>query len=183
MELAAPQPQLPVAESGSAPATTNVAVTDRATVIVTLQAPAPAQAPLHPAKVDPLAAAALKVTLAPLSKAALQVLPQSIPTGDDVTVPLPVPALLTSSARVVAELSSKVAVTALAPSMVTVQAPVPEHGPLHPTKVDPFAAAAFKVTLVALAKEAEQVAPQLIPAGLDVTEPEPVPARVTVRVS
>ena len=73
----------------------------------------------------------------------------------------------------------KVAVT-VAPSL-TVHVPVPPHAPpLHPPKVDPFAAAAVSVTLVPKANDAEQVVPQLMPAGVEVTVPEPVPAFFTV---
>ena len=50
----------------------NVAVTARACVIDTVQAPVPVQAPLQPANVDPLAAAAVSVTEAPLVKFAPQ---------------------------------------------------------------------------------------------------------------
>src|SRR5439155_1357135 len=66
---------------------------------------------------------------------------------------------------------------------VTVQAPVPEHPPpLQPLKVEPAAALAVSVTAVPLGKLAEQVAPQLIPAGELVTVPLPAPEGVTVRV-
>ena len=41
----------------------NVAVTLRAAVMLTVQVPVPVQAPLHPVKVDPVAAAAVRVTL------------------------------------------------------------------------------------------------------------------------
>jgi len=65
--------------------------------------------------------------------------------------------------------------------MVTVQVPVPEQPPpLQPLKVEPAAGVAVSVTTVPLAKPAEQVALQLIPAGLLVTVPVPVPAGVTV---
>jgi len=70
----------------------NVAVTDWAAVIETVQVPVPVQAPLQPAKVEPLAAAAVRVTEVPLAKLALHVLPQLMPVGDEVTVPVPVPA-------------------------------------------------------------------------------------------
>jgi hypothetical protein len=49
-------------------------------------------------------------------------------------------------------------------------------------KVDPSEAVAVNVIEVPLAKLAEHVAPQLIPAGLLVTVPAPVPALVTAKV-
>src|SRR2546428_11284781 len=54
--------------------------------------------------------------------------------------------------------------------------------PLQPVKVEPAAGVAVSVTAVPLVKLAEQVAPQLMPAGELVTVPLPVPAGVTVRV-
>ena len=65
--------------------------------------------------------------------------------------------------------------------MVTLQAPVPLQAPLQPAKVEPEAGVAVKPTTVPLAKLAEQVAPQEIPAGELVTVPVPVPVSVTVR--
>src|SRR5207247_1428873 len=65
----------------------------------------------------------------------------------------------------------------------TRQMSVPERRPpLQPLKVEPAAGAAVSVTAVPLLKLAEQVAPQLMPAGALVTVPLPVPAGVTVRV-
>ncbi len=75
-----------------------VAVTARAAVMARLQVPVPVQAPLQPPKVEPLAAAAVRVTVVPLSKLALQVEPQLTPVGEEVTVPLPVPVLVTVTA-------------------------------------------------------------------------------------
>src|SRR5207253_6682643 len=76
-----------------------------------------------------------------------------------------------------------VAVTVVAAESVTTHDPVPEQPPLvQPVKVDPAAAVAVNVIAVPLVKLAEQVAPQLIPAGELVTVPLPVPAGVTVRV-
>ncbi len=49
-------------------------------------------------------------------------------------------------------------------------------------KVDPALAAAVKTTEVPLVKVAEQVAPQLIPAGLLVTVPVPLPVELTLKV-
>lgn len=51
----------------------------------------------------------------------------------------------------------------------------------QPAKVEPAAGVAVKVTVVPLVKPATQVAPQLMPAGVLMTVPEPVPALVTVR--
>ena len=48
------------------PSVLNVAVTLRAAVIDSTQPPVPLQAPLQPAKVEPLAAVALSVTDVPL---------------------------------------------------------------------------------------------------------------------
>jgi len=81
-----------------------VAVTEVATLIVTVQVPLPVQPPpLQPLKVEPAAGAAVKVTMVPLANEAEQVVPQEMPAGLLVTVPLPVPALETVSARVVVE--------------------------------------------------------------------------------
>ena len=78
--------------------------------------------------------------------------------------------------------SVKVAVTFWAALMVTVQVPVPLHPPpLQPVKVEPPLGVAVKVTLVPLVKLVLQVLPQLIPAGLLVTVPVPVPLLVTVK--
>src|SRR5439155_14989 len=156
----------------------NVAVTVVAALRVTVQAPGPEQPPpLQPLKVEPAAGAAVSVTAVPLVKLAAQVAPQVMPAGLLVTVPAPAPALETVSTRA----GVKVAVTVVAAEIVTVQAPVPEQPPpLQPVKVEPAAGAAVSVTAVPLAKLAEQVAPQVIPAGLLVTVPVPVPALETV---
>src|SRR5207253_2969690 len=143
--------------------------------------PVPEQPPpAQPVKVEPAAGVAVNVTVVPLAKLAEQVAPQLIPAGALVTVPLPVPALLTVSAKVG---RAKVAVTVVAALRVTVQVPVPEQPPpVQPVKVEPAAGVAVSVTTVPLAKLAEQVAPQLMPAGALVTVPLPVPAGVTVRM-
>src|SRR3990172_6184225 len=63
--------------------------------MVTVQAPVPEQAPLQPEKVEPLAANGVSVTIVPLTYGSLQSLPQLMPAGRDVTVPPPVPDLVT----------------------------------------------------------------------------------------
>jgi hypothetical protein len=128
----------------------NVAVTARGAVIARMQLPVPVQAPLHPANVEPVAAAAVSVTDAPLAKLALQVVPQLMPPVFDVTVPAPVPFLATVSAKLAVVLLN-VAVTLRAWVIDTVQPPVPVHAPLQPANVEPPAAAAVSVTLVPVA--------------------------------
>jgi hypothetical protein len=155
-----------------------VAVTDAAAVMAIVQVPVPLQpAPLQPVNVEPPAGAAVSVTDVPWPKLAEQVPPHEMPPGLEVTVPLPVPALVTPSVYV---LSVKVAVTDAAAVTVTAQVPVPEQpAPLQPANVEPAVGAAVSVTVVPWPKLAEQVPPHEMPPGLDVTVPAPVPALVT----
>ena len=157
-----------------------LAVTVVAAFMVTVQVPVPLHPPpLQPVKREFPFGVAVKVTLVPLVKLVLQVLPQSIPAGLEVTEPVPVPLLVTVKAQLT---SVKVAVTDCAAFMVTVQVPVPlQPPPLQPVKVEPPEGVAVSVTLVPLVKLALQVLPQLIPAGLEVTVPVPVPLLVTVK--
>jgi hypothetical protein len=75
-----------------------VAVTVLAALIDRVQVLAePLQAPPQPVKVLPDAAAAVRVTLTPDEKLAEQVLPQEMPPTLLVTVPVPVPLLVTAS--------------------------------------------------------------------------------------
>jgi len=61
---------------------------------------------------------------------------------------------------------------------VKAHSPVALHPPpLHPAKLLPEAGVALRVTVV---KEPEQVEPQLMPDGLLMTVPLPVPVVVTV---
>jgi len=57
----------------------------------------PAQAPDHPANVEPDTGAAVNVTEVPASKLALHVVPQAMPAGALVMVPEPVPPLVALS--------------------------------------------------------------------------------------
>ena len=76
----------------------NVAVQDMAAFIVTVPVVQPV--PLQPAKVEPEAGVAVKVTTVPLLKFAEQMLPQLMPAGELVTVPLPVPVSIMESTKV-----------------------------------------------------------------------------------
>jgi len=158
----------------------NVAVTVCAAFTVTLQVPVPVQPPpLQPVNVEPVAGVALNVTAVPVVNDVEHVVPQEIPAGVLVTVPLPAPVFVTVSAK---DDCTKLAVTVVGAFTVTVQVLVPVQPPLHPVKVEPAAAAAVSVTEVPLANDAEQVAPQEMPAGLLVTVPLPAPAFDTVKV-
>jgi hypothetical protein len=108
------------------------------------------------------------------------VAPQLIAPGELVIVPEPVPVLLTDSVKVGAGENVAVTGTAAVP-MVKLQGPVPEQpAPLQPAKTEAEDdGVAVSVIGVLVLKLAEQVAPQLIPAGALATDPDPVPARVT----
>lgn len=67
--------------------------------IVTVQGPVPVQAPDQPVKSELAEGVAVRVTFAPKLKFAVQVAPQSIPVGEEVTAPLPVPPLVTFRAK------------------------------------------------------------------------------------
>ena len=90
-----------------------------------------------------------------------------MPRGVDVTLPLPLPVFVTVSGYV---LAVKVAVTDFAVVIGTSQvAAVPVQAPDQPVKVESLAGVAVSVTRVPAAKEYEQLAPQLMPGGVDVT--------------
>jgi hypothetical protein len=157
-----------------------VALADRFALIVSVHVLVfPEQLPLQPEKREPAFGLAVNVTELPRAKAAEQLAPQLMPAGLDVTVPEPRPAFVTASVRV---WSANVAVTERSALMVTVHVPVPEQAPLQPAKVEPASALALNVTELPSANPAEQLAPQLIPAGEDVTVPAPAPAFVTESV-
>ena len=77
-----------------------MAVTDVAALSVTVHVPVPVQPPLQPLKIEPAAGAAVKVTAVPLANAAAQVVPQAMPAGALVMVPVPAPLELTVSVKV-----------------------------------------------------------------------------------
>src|SRR5436190_10081522 len=93
------------------------------------------------------------------------------------SAPLTLPAVGSGSALS----PSNLAVAERSPLIVAVHVPVPEQAPDQPTKDDPGEAVAVSLTGIA-ANGAEQVEPQLIPLGLEVTLPEPLPVLVTVSV-
>ena len=155
---------------------TNVAVTDRACVIDTVQLPVPVHAPDQPVNALDPDAVAVNVTDVASSNDAEHVAPQLIPAGLDEIEPDPDPAVTAVNVHV----GTNVAVTDRACVIDTTHDPEPVHAPLQPEKTEPVPAVAVNVTAVASLNDAEHVAPQLIPLGLDDTEPLPVPAVVKI---
>lgn len=80
-------------------AAAKVAETEVFKVIVTVQVPVPPQAPPQPVKSELAPGLAVRVTTVPSAKVAAQVAGQLIPAGELVTVPLPVPAVVTVSVK------------------------------------------------------------------------------------
>ena len=97
------------------------------------------------------------------------------------TEPLPVPSLLTVKVWNTGS-SVNVALAVCAALMVTAHVLAPLQAPLQPVKLEPAAGVAVSVTTVSSKKLAAHVAPQLMPAGLLVIAPLPVPARLTDNV-
>lgn len=148
-----------------------------ATLIVTVPLLQPW--PLQPMNLESAPAVAFKVTTVALSNNAEQVGPQLIPAGVLITLPLPVPFLVSDRENFVWELSElNVALQVLATSIIIF--PLPHPVPLQPPNVEPTAGVAVKVTRVPLLNDAAHVPPQLMPAGLLVTVPFPVPLLVPV---
>lgn len=125
----------------------NVAVTAVAALTVTTHVPVPLQpAPLHPTNVEPSAGVAVSVTTCPLAKFAEHVVGQLIPAGALMTLPVPVPASLTVSAKLFPVPVPKLAVTDALAVIVNVHGLVPSHvPPLHPVNVELAPAVAVSV--------------------------------------
>jgi hypothetical protein len=166
--------------------TVNVAVTAVLELSFTVHIPMPVQPPPQLENTEPLLAVAVSATLVALGKLAEHLLPQVMPAGLLLTVPLPVPFFVTLSVKFCADplLGLKVAVTVMLELSVTVQLPVPEHPPpLQPENTERSLATAVRLTCVPPGKLAEQVVPQVMPAGLLLTVPLPVPDFVTFRLT
>ena len=110
----------------------------------------PPQLPDHPANVEPVAAVAASVTVEFCAKLYVHALPHEMPTGEELTMPDPVPEGVTVRLNCKAV---KVAVQfKLALTTIVVLAVVPAQLPVHPLNVEPLAAVAVRVTVVFCAK-------------------------------
>jgi hypothetical protein len=155
---------------------TNVAVTAVFALSVTLHVPMPEHGePLQPAKEEPALATGVRVITVPESNSPEQVVPQLIPAGALVIVPLPAPALVSDNVNRGVGGGPKFATTDWFADIVTAQAPVPVHAPLQPVKAEPAAGVAVRLTAAPDPNVEEQVVPQLIPVGRLVMLPVPVP--------
>ena len=102
---------------------TNTAVTEVFAVNETVQASRPWQPPpIQPANCESGSGMAASVTGVPVENAPMQIVPQAIPAGVLVTIPLPVPVLVTTR---VTGIDSKMAITDASAVSVTVQASRP----------------------------------------------------------
>src|SRR5215469_5379572 len=88
--------------------------------------------------------------------------------GDGVTVRIGAATCFTTS-------TSKSASAACGWVILTEQAPVPEHAPVHPLNTEPGAATGVSVTVEFWKKLKSHWGSQLIPSGLLVTVPDPPP--------
>jgi len=99
--LPAPLPARETVSANVCTAKLKVAVTESLLLapIVTEQASVPEQAPPHPAKTDPAAGLAARLTDVPEGKSELHVFPQLMPEGVLETVPAPDPEMVTARGR------------------------------------------------------------------------------------
>ena len=148
----------------------NVAVTTVSPHKSTVQSDVPVQLlPFQPTKADPACGTPESVTLVPQGYVALQ------PPPLQVTVPTPVPANVIPRLGLAEEVL-KVAVIVWFVVTVTAQVALAvAQAPPQSAKVLFGAGTAVKVTTVPEDTVRVQVAPQLIPAGLEVMVPVPAP--------
>jgi hypothetical protein len=121
-----------------------VAVTERDCDIETVHAPAPAHAPVHPVKTESFAGVAVNAIEVPVPYGSAQSLGQLIPTGLELTVPDPFPAVATVKTGFFAI----VALTACDPFIVTEHVPIPVQAPDQPLNSESGTGVTASVTTV-----------------------------------
>ena len=152
-----------------------VAVTVWKVLTRTIHVPVPVQPfAFHPVNVEPLVGVAVKITVVPMVKFAVQLLVHwAMPPGELLTVPLPDPMLVTVRDTVLGGVVN-VAETVCGAFITTTQEPIPIQAPDQPVNVEPAVPLAVRVTELSFAKSALHAGPQLIPGGSLVTRPSPV---------
>lgn len=146
--------------------------------------------PDHPPKSEKIVGVAVSVTCVPVVKVPVHGFPdagaQKRPGGLLVIVPVPVPTRMTLITPNTARPFTKVTVAVLAalPKITVQTVPVTLSQPLQPPKLEPGEGIAVSFACEPLGKTAVHwfaAGPQLIPVGLLVTVPVPVPLLATVR--
>jgi len=150
----------------------NAAPTAVLLLTVTVHEAVPAHVPDQPANAEFVPAVAVRVTWVPGLNPAIQEVPQLIPAGALVTVPRPFPDRLTVRESGV---TLNAAPKEVLPVSVIAQELWPVQAPDQPAKVELVAALAVSVTWVPEGNVALHVDPQLMPAGLLVMVPVPLP--------
>lgn len=162
---------------------TSTGGTSRSDPRVTTHDPVPEQAPLHPEKTYPTAAAVERVTN-PAGKFAVQVAPHEIPLGTEVTSP-PEPMIVNDSAKLEGrrrKVAWKVWFDRIVASQVV---PAPGHDSAHSIQVRSYPvgggpAIGVSTTLVPCGKVAEHLDGQSMPDGVETTWPFSAPVKTTV---
>lgn len=148
-----------------------------------LQPALPLHAPPQPTNDEATSACEDSETLVPAVTVMLQVPGQSMPGGEEVTRPAPVPG---NSTLTRAEPGGgggsavKVAVTSRSASIVTLQEAIPEHAPDQPVNVDPAAAVATSCTGTLPETGWVHDALQVNTGAVERTSPLPLPATWTL---
>src|SRR5438105_9828936 len=149
-----------------------------------LQPPPPLHAPPQPTKLELPSGIAVSEMLVPVATDMLQTAGQSIPAGDEVTRPEPLPIGTTSMRAMPGGGVEKFAVTSRSTSMVREQSAAPEQAPCHPAKVEPLAGPAMSRTVAFAARFCTHCALHWNVGSTERTAPDPLPPewRVSVRV-
>ncbi len=165
-----PDPELATVNNGLS---VKVAVTDLAVSIVTLQGFAePLHAPDQPAKTEVAEGVAVSITTVFGLYGSEQSVPQWMPPGLEVIVPVPAPVRETDSKRWVELLNW--ATTAVYFWIETMQGFVcPAHAPDQPIKVSPLAGVAVRLTTVPFGYNSMQSLPQSMPGMVELIVPAP----------
>lgn len=138
--------------------------------------------PLQPMNAEPRAGIARSVTRVGVEKLAMQSVTQSMDPGLPVMRPFPFTLKKDFQQMSLGSLGYNVAPHDLLLIIVTTPSEQ-SASPLQPEKTEPGLGLGMRITESPLVKFAEQVALQVIPAGLLVTIPLPVPAAVAMAMT
>src|SRR5947209_4815193 len=147
-----------------------------------LQPPPPLHAPPQPTKVELPSGIAVSEMLVPAARGMLQTAGQSIPAGDEVTRPEPLPIGTTSMRAMPGGGVEKSAVTSRSTSMLRTPSAVPEQPPCHPAKAEPPAGTAVSRTFASDARFCTHPALHSNAGLAERTVPDPLPPEWTVSV-